>query len=63
MNGFDSYGSEMLNRAQNSTFRKDIFVAMSSNKAFQLYRAKGVVGMKSLWDSLLCGIDCQKIVS
>jgi myo-inositol-hexaphosphate 3-phosphohydrolase len=46
----ESDGSDILNRSFNPTFRNGLFVAMSSNKTFQFYKAEDIVVKKSFWD-------------
>lgn len=41
----ESDGSDMLNMPFNSTFPKGLFVAMSTNKTFQYYKAGDIVGI------------------
>ena len=48
----ESDGSDILNMPFNSTFRNGLFVAMSSNKTFQFYKAEDIVGKKSFWDRI-----------
>jgi 3-phytase len=43
----ESDGSDILNMPFNSTFPNGLFVAMSSNKTFQFYRAEDIVGTKN----------------
>lgn len=47
-----SDGSDILNMPFNSTFPNGLFVAMSSNKTFQFYKAEDIVGTKSFWDRI-----------
>jgi len=42
----ESDGSDILNFPLNNNFRKGIFVAMSSDKTFQYYRAENITGEK-----------------
>lgn len=44
-----SDGSEIINLPLNKTFKHGLFVAMSSNRTFQYYRAEDIVGRKSFW--------------
>jgi len=48
----ESDGSDILNMPLNATFTKGIFVAMSSNKTFQFYKAEDIVGTKSFWQKI-----------
>lgn len=48
----ESDGSEVLNLPFNSTFRNGLFVAMSSNKTFQFYKAEDIIGTTSFWDRI-----------
>ncbi len=48
----ESDGSDILNMPFNSTFPNGLFVAMSSNKTFQFYKAEDIVGTKSFWDKI-----------
>jgi len=48
----ESDGSDILNLPLNATFKRGIFVAMSSNKTFQFYKAEDIVGTKSFWAEL-----------
>ena len=48
----ESDGSDILNMPFNSTFPNGLFVAMSSNKTFQYYKAEDIVGTKSFWDRI-----------
>lgn len=48
----ESDGSEILNMPLNATFPNGIFVAMSTDKTFQFYKAEAIVGKKSFWNSL-----------
>jgi 3-phytase len=45
----ESDGSDILNMPLNASFPKGIFVAMSADKTFQLYKAEDIVGTKSFW--------------
>jgi myo-inositol-hexaphosphate 3-phosphohydrolase len=49
----ESDGSDILNMPLNTTFPKGIFVAMSSDQAFQFYKAEDIVGKKSFWQKIL----------
>jgi myo-inositol-hexaphosphate 3-phosphohydrolase len=42
----ESDGSDILNMPLNATFQNGIFVAMSSDKTFQFYKAEDIVGEK-----------------
>jgi len=42
----ESDGSDIMNMPLNSVFAKGIFVAMSSNKTFQFYKAEDIIGNK-----------------
>lgn len=46
----ESDGSDILNLPLNKTFSKGIFVAMSSDKTFQYYKAEDIIGIRSLWN-------------
>lgn len=50
----ESDGSDILNMALNSTFPNGIFVAMSTDKTFQFYRADDIIGGKrSFWQKIM----------
>jgi myo-inositol-hexaphosphate 3-phosphohydrolase len=46
----ESDGSDILNMPLNSNFPKGIFVAMSTDKTFQFYKAEDIVGERNFWD-------------
>jgi myo-inositol-hexaphosphate 3-phosphohydrolase len=48
----ESDGSEILNMPLNATFPKGIFVAMSTDRTFQFYKAEDIVGRKSFWNKI-----------
>ena len=48
----ESDGSDILNMPLNATFPKGIFVAMSTDKTFQFYKADDFVGRKSFWEKI-----------
>lgn len=49
----ESDGSDILNMPLNSNFPKGIFVAMSTDKTFQFYKAEDIVGEKNFWQKLI----------
>lgn len=50
----ESDGSDILNMPLNSTFPNGIFVAMSTDKTFQFYKADDIVGLKkSFWGKII----------
>jgi len=49
----ESDGSDILNMPLNATFPKGIFVAMSTDKTFQFYKAEDIVGRKSFWQKVM----------
>jgi myo-inositol-hexaphosphate 3-phosphohydrolase len=53
----ESDGSEILNLPFNTSFPEGLFVAMSSNKTFQFYKAEDIVGRKNIWQKILARIS------
>ncbi len=47
-----SDGSEIINLPLNKTFKHGLFVAMSSDRTFQYYRAEDIVGQKGFWSRI-----------